>query len=103
MDNVAQARDARRKYLNQTQLGQGVSQCYDPRLTQSERLYLMCLAVHDGKTGSHPGNQKLMRACGVTSRQALDRIRDKLLDKRLIEIVGNAKGGRGLAVVFRIR
>jgi hypothetical protein len=91
------------KYANYAQLVQGVSQVADESLTQSERLCLLTLAAFNVKTDPHPGNDKLMRACGVTTRQGLNAIVKKLLDKRLIQIVGHARGGRGMAVAYRIR
>src|SRR5882762_5825414 len=96
-------RDPREKFLNYAQMVQGVCQVYDPRLTPTERLFLNCLAAYSVKTDPHPRNEKLMRACGVNSRQSVNKIAHRLLEKKLIEIVSHAKGGRGMAVTYRVR
>jgi hypothetical protein len=92
-----------RKYTNHAQLVQGVSQVADDSLTQGERLCLLTLAAFNVKTDPHPGNEKLARACGVKTRQGVNYLIKKLLDRRLIEITGHARGGRGMAVTYRIR
>jgi hypothetical protein len=94
--------------LNQTQLLQGVCQVCEPTLTPTERIFLLTLAAFQVRTFPsienypHPGNEKLMLACGVSSRQAVNKIADRLIARRLLEIVAHAQGGRGLAVVYRI-
>lgn len=89
------------KYRNHAQLVQGVSQIDDPTLIPTDRLFLNCLAAHAVKTLPHPGNQRLMRACCVRSRQSVNKIARRLLDKKLIEIVDRGDG-RGHAAVYRI-
>jgi hypothetical protein len=90
------------KYSNFAQLAQGVSQVADATLSQGERLFLNCLAVHSVKENPRPGNARLMRACGVTSRQGLNYIARLLIEKGLIEVVAYGKGGHGMATVYRI-
>jgi hypothetical protein len=110
--SVAQAKNPKQaKYANHTQLVQGVCQVDDGRLlglrqcflTQAERCFLNCLAAFwvSGDT-VHPGNDKLMMACGVHSRQAVRKIAARLVEKKLIEIVAHGHGGRGLATCYRI-
>jgi hypothetical protein len=90
---------SQQKYKNHGQLVQGVSQVDDRELTQGERLLLNVLAAFNVKNNPHPGNDKLARACGVTSRQGVNRIVNKMVAKKLIEIaeVGN---GRGKTIVL---
>jgi hypothetical protein len=98
------------KFRNQTQRLQSVAQVILPAdgsqsqriAALGERLFLMTLAAFDvDGQGSHPGNEKLALACGVKSRQAVNKIADRLEAKKLIEIleIGN---GRGKATVYRI-
>jgi hypothetical protein len=98
------------KFRNQTQRLQSVAQVILPAdgsqrqriAALGERLFLMTLAAFDvDGEGSHPGNEKLALACGVKSRQAVNKIADRLEAKKLIEIleIGN---GRGKATVYRI-
>ena len=91
-----------RKYLNYAQLVQGVSQVADDSLTQGERLFLLVLAAFTLKEDPHPGNEKLAIACGITSRQGVNKIASKLEKKNLIQIVSFGNG-RGKATVYRIR
>jgi hypothetical protein len=91
-----------RKYLNHAQLVQGVSQVADDSLTQGERLFLLVLAAFTLKEDPHPGNEKLAIACGITTRQGVNKIASKLAKKNLIEIVSFGNG-RGKATVYRIR
>jgi len=101
-------RDLRHKYLNQTQLLQGVAQIEEPSLTPTERIFLLTLAAFQVRTlpsienYPHPGNRVLMTACGVSSRQGLNKIAERLLEKRLLEKLAHAQGGRGMAVVYRL-
>ncbi len=98
----AHKRMAEKKYQNHAQLVQGVCQVNDKTLTLSERCFLSCLAAYSVKTYPHPGNDKLMVACGVTTRQGVNAIANRLIHRRrLIEVleVGN---GRGKATVYRI-
>ncbi len=90
------------KYHNHAQLVQGVCQVDDDSLTPTERLFLNCLAAYSVKTYPHPGNDRLRRACGVSSRQGVNKIAKRLADKKLIEKLDHSKGGRGMAVVYRI-
>lgn len=90
------------KYNNHVELVQGVLQVEDESLTQGERLFLNVLAAHNVKELPHPGNDRLARGCGIKTRQGVNYVRDALIKKRLIEIVGNSRGGRGLAVTYRI-
>ena len=90
-----------KKYHNYAQLVQGVAQVNDPTLSQGERLFLDCLAGYCVKTYPHPGNEKLARACGITTKQGVRKIAHRLINRGLIEIreVGN---GRGNATIYRI-
>ena len=92
---------AKAKYSNQTQLVQGVSQVNDPTLTQGERLFLNCLAAFTVHDHPHPGNAQLIRACGIRSRQGVNKIARKLEAKKLIQILERGDG-RGKATVYRI-
>jgi hypothetical protein len=78
-----------------------VSQVYDPRLSQGERLFLLALAAFTVKTDPHPGNEKLAKACGVKSRRGVHYIANGLLKKQLIQIV-EVGNGRGKATVYRL-
>jgi len=101
-------RDPRLKYLNQTQLLQGVAQVDDFRLSQGEALFLLTLAAFTVRTFPsreyypHPGNQILMAACRVTTRKGVNYLANQLVAKNLIEIV-QVGNGRGRATVYRIR
>jgi hypothetical protein len=101
-----QEKNPRAKYSNQTQLLQGVFAVREPRLSQGERLFLMGLAsytVHPAsEVYAHPGNRALMDGCRVT-RQGVNYIAKQLLEKNLIEIMGHAQGGHGMAVEYRVR
>ena len=89
-----------RKYANFAQLVQGVSQANDPTLQPTDRLFLNGLAAYSVKENPHPGNRRLMRACGVTTRQGLNKIAKRLLIAKLIEIID--PGGGNHATVYRI-
>ena len=92
----------KRKYHNYAQIVQGVVQVNDPSLTQGERLFLNCLAAHAVTTHPHPGNHRLMIACGIKTRQGVNYIAQKLISKGLIEVFDHGKGGHGMAVQYRI-
>lgn len=94
-------RNPRHKYTNYAQLVQGVGQVNDSSLEPTDRLFLSCLAAHHVKTFPHPGNKKLIRACGIKTRQGLNGIERRVLAKKLIEIV-EPGGGRNHATVYRI-
>ncbi len=100
-ENKNTAKDPPRKYANFAQLVQGVSQVDSPTLEPTDRLFLNCLAAHNLKENPHPGNKRLMRACGVASRQSVNKIARRLLDKKLIEIIERGDG-RGNATIYRI-
>lgn len=89
------------KYRNHAQLVQGVSQIREPSLTQGERLFLDVLAAHAVKSSPHPGNERLMVGCGVTTARAVQKIAEKLISKGLIEVLQRGDG-RGHATVYRI-
>jgi hypothetical protein len=89
------------KYANYAQLVQGVSQVYDPRLSQGERLFLLALAAFTVKTDPHPGNQKLAQACGVLTPRGVQYIAKGLVKKQLVQIV-EVGNGRGKATVYRL-
>jgi hypothetical protein len=91
----------KRKFKNYAELVQGVSQVDDPKLENTDRLFLLCLAVHSVKEDPHPGNTRLKRCCGVSSDSGLDKIRNRVLASRLAIVVERG-GGRGHANVFRI-
>ena len=101
-------RDPRHKYLNQTQLLQGVAQVDDSRLSQGECLFLLTLAAFTVRTFPraenypHPGNQILMATCRITTRKGVNYLANQLVAKQLIEIV-EVGNGRGKATVYRIR
>ena len=100
-NNVKSKSEPRRKYLNHAELVQGVCQVDDQALLATDRLFLNCLAAHTVNEYPHPGNQRLVRACGIRSRQGLNKIEARLLAKKLIEIV-EPGGGRNNATVYRI-
>jgi len=91
---------AARKYANHAQLVQGVGLVDDPSLILSDRAFLNCLAAYSIKEDPHPGNKKLARWCGVKSRQAVNKIQDRVLGKNLAVIV--TPGGGSDATVYRI-
>jgi len=93
------------KYENHAQLVQAVCQVAEPTLTQGEQCFLNCLAAHWTHANDlpHPGNARLAIACRVSTRQGVNKIAKRLIKRRLIEIVGNATGGRGKAATYRIR
>jgi hypothetical protein len=97
-----ETRHPRQKYCNHAQLVQGVGLVNEPTLEWTDRLFLNCLAAHNVKTDPHPGNKKLMRWCGVTSRQGINGVSERVLAKKLAEVV-TPGGGRNHATVYRIR
>jgi hypothetical protein len=99
---------AKSKYSNFAQLVQGVCQVNEPNLEPTDRLFLNCLAAHTVGGDPHPGNGRLMRACGVGSRQAVNKIEKRVCERhKLAKIVtpggGHDAGGAGRATVYRIR
>jgi hypothetical protein len=104
MEKIDQrSKNVNEKYRNHVQLVQGVCQVNDPTLTAAQRCFLYCLAAHAVKENPHPGNERLMIACGVKSRQAVNYIAKGLIAKNLVEIIGHPRGGRGNAAVYRIK
>jgi hypothetical protein len=91
------------KYQNPSELMQGVLLVDEPGLEQSDRLFLACLAGHSITEYPHPGNAEFMVACQVKSRQAVNKIEERVCKRhRLAEII-TPGGGRELATVYRIR
>lgn len=73
-------------------------------LTRGEKMFLTVLANRANfVTGeSFPGNEALMRGTMCKTRQGVNHIAKKLIEKNLVEIVANAEGGRGKAAVYKI-
>lgn len=92
------------KYANLAQFFCGVTMVNDTSLSQGERLALVGLAAFaDYRTAlAHPGNSALMRATGCKSRQGINYIVRRLIDRGLIQMVSKGDGGRGLATVYRL-
>lgn len=90
------------KYKSYADLVQAVSQVRDTSLTQGECLFLAVLAAHSVKGNPHPGNERLRIGCRVTTVRAVQKIAEKLIHKRLIEVVQRGDG-RGNATVYKIR
>src|ERR1035438_4269138 len=90
------------KYQNHAQLCQGVCRVNEPTLEPTDRLFLNCLAAHTVGEHPHPGNDRLMQSCGVTTRQGLNRIADRVCNRHKLAEVVTPGGGRGLSTVYRI-
>jgi hypothetical protein len=101
-----QEKNPRAKYLNQTQLLQGVAAVNEPLLSPSEHRCLFTLASFTvrplSEVYAHPGNAILMQACAIATRQGMNAVTKRLLKKKLIEPMGHEKGGRGMATEWRI-
>lgn len=72
-----------------------------PSLSQSERLFIVKIAMHEGRNGSFPGNTKLALTCGVTSRRGVQKIANRLIEKGLIQRIAVGQGYKE-ASIYRI-
>jgi hypothetical protein len=90
------------KYRNFAELVQSVLQVAEKELQPTDRLFLSCLAAHSVKDNPHPGNERLTGACGLKTRQGVNKVADRIRKLKLAEVVDYANGGQGKSTVWRI-